>query len=57
VIGALGGPALADAAGVIGTFEMMNRIAEGTGMPVGRDALASTEDLREALGLDRFRRP
>jgi len=55
VVATLGPEALVDAAGVIGTFEMMNRIADGTGMPVGRGALARTEDLRQELDLDRFR--
>ena len=55
VLRALGPDALVDAAGVVGTFEMMNRIADGTGMPVGKGALARTEDLRAEMGLDRFR--
>ena len=55
VLAALGPEALVDAAGVVGTFEMMNRIADGTGMPVGKAALARTEDLRTEMGLDRYR--
>jgi len=55
VLDALGSEALVDAAGVIGNFQMMNRVAEGTGMPVGSGSLARTEALRSRLGLDRFR--
>jgi hypothetical protein len=33
----------------------MNRIAEGTGMPVGKGSLARTEEWRSLLGLDRYR--
>ena len=55
VVRELGSEALVDAAGVVGTFEMMNRIADGTGMPVGKGALLRTADLRDQLGLDRFR--
>ncbi len=55
VVSVLGPEGLVDAAGVVGNFEMMNRIADGTGIPVGKGALARTEDLRSDLGLDRFR--
>jgi hypothetical protein len=51
---ALGDDALVDAAAVLGNFEMMNRVAGGTGMPVGRGRLAATEELRAELGLDRL---
>lgn len=51
----LGEAALVDAAGVIGNFEMMNRVAEGTGIPVGKGSLQRTEELRTLLDLDRYR--
>ncbi len=54
VVDALGEAAAVDAAAVIGNFEMMNRIADGVGMPVGkgtRQRMANTIDL---LGLDKF---
>ena len=51
----LGPEALVDAAGVIATFSMMNRIAGATGMPVGRGAIERTEELRRLTGIDRFR--
>jgi hypothetical protein len=55
VLAELGPEGLADAAGVIGNFEMMNRIADGTGIPVGTGTLARTKELRAELGLDHFR--
>jgi len=51
----LGPDAIVDASGVIANFEMMNRIAEGAGMPVGKGSLARTEEWRSLVGLDRFR--
>lgn len=50
----LGEPALVDAAAVIGNFQMMNRVADATGMPVGRGSRARSGALIEQLGLDRF---
>ncbi len=55
VIDSMGGEALVDAAGVVANFEMMNRIADGTGMPVGGGSLARSEELRVLTGIDRFR--
>jgi len=51
----LGDAALVDAAGAIGTFAMMNRIADATGMPVGRGSLRRSEEFRALTGVDRFR--
>ena len=49
------GPAsLVDAAAVVGNFQMMNRVADATGMPVGKGTLKRTKEWRELLGLDRF---
>ena len=50
----LGPAALVDAAGVLGNFEMMNRIADATGTPVGKGALARTAEWRKAIGIDRL---
>ena len=52
VVQTLGPAALVDAAGVIGNFEMMNRIADATGMPVGMGSRRRNADVIEALGLD-----
>ena len=51
----LGPAALVDAAAVFATFEMMNRVADGTGIPMGRGRLASTADVRAAAGVDYLR--
>jgi len=51
----LGDAALVDAAGAIGTFAMMNRIADATGMPVGKGSLLRSEEFRALTGVDRFR--
>lgn len=50
----LGGDAVADASGVIANFEMMNRVAEGTGIPVGKGSLATTKEWRSLIGIDRY---
>jgi len=55
LIADLGTDGLVGAAGVIGNFSMMNRIADATGMPVGKGSLERTVDIREQLGLNRFR--
>jgi hypothetical protein len=54
VITALGEKAAVDAAAVIGNFEMMNRIADGVGMPVGGGTRKHQSQLISDLGLDRF---
>ena len=51
----LGPAALCDAAGVVATFEMMNRIAEATGMPVTRSQIDATTEFRQLTGIDAFR--
>jgi len=56
VIEELGPEALVDAAAVYGNFAMMNRIAEGTGIPLARQMEAREEGLIEELGLDRLKK-
>ena len=51
---ALGPPALVRAAAVIGNFQMMTRVADATGMPVGTGSRRANAELIERLGLDRF---
>lgn len=51
---ALGAAAVVDAAAVIGNFNQMNRLADATGMPVGRGRMRSTEGLRDAAGIVPF---
>ena len=52
---AVGLDAVVDASGVIANFEMMNRIAEGTGIPVGKGSLGRSEEWRALVGIDRYR--
>ena len=54
VVAALGEDATIDAASVIGNFEMMNRIADGVGMPVGAGTRKRMADVIELLGLDQY---
>jgi hypothetical protein len=42
------------AAAVIGNFQMMNRVADATGMPVGTGSRGANAELIAELGLDRF---
>ena len=55
VIDELGPEALVDAAAVYGNFAMMNRIAEGTGIPLAWQMETREEDLIAVLDLDRFK--
>ena len=50
----LGSAALVDAAGVIGNFERMVRIADGTGIPLDAAVNVATEEIRAELGIDAF---
>ena len=49
-----GSAVLVDAAGIIGNFERMVRIADGTGIPLDAYTEEATAGLREELGIDRF---
>ncbi len=51
---ALGDSATVDAAAVMGNFEMMNRIADGVGMPVGGGTRKQASQVISDLGLDSF---
>ena len=51
---ALGPAGLADAAGVVGLFNAIDRVADATGIPLEPDKAAASADFRAALGLDRF---
>ena len=50
----LGDAALVEAAAVIGNFERMTRIADGTGIPLDEPVAAMTAELREELGINEF---
>lgn len=49
-----GSAAVVDAAGVIGNFQRMVRIADGTGIPVDAAMRTLSEDFREDIGLEAF---
>ena len=46
--------ALVDAAAIIGNFQRMVRIADGTGIPLDKPMAAMTVDMREELGYNDF---
>jgi len=54
VVEELGFAGLVDACAVLGNFERMTRIADGTGIPLDTSAQMISDDLRETLGLDDF---
>ena len=51
---ALGPPGLADAAGVVGLFNAIDRVADATGIPLEPEKAAASADFRAALDLDLF---
>jgi hypothetical protein len=51
---ALGPSGLVDAAGVIGLFNAIDRVADATGIPLEPEKAAASADFRAALDLDRF---
>jgi hypothetical protein len=50
----LGPAGVVDAAGVVGLFNAIDRVADATGIPLEADKAAASADFRAALGLDRF---
>lgn len=48
---ALGDEAFVDAAAVFGNFEMMNRVAEGVGLPIAPQAIEREAEMMKTLGL------
>jgi len=54
VIDALNPESLVDAASVFGNFEMMNRVAEGTGIPIPAQAIERMTSEIETLGIGDF---
>jgi len=45
---------LADAAGVVGLFNAIDRVADATGIPLEAEKLEASADFRAALDIDRF---
>ncbi|MEE8456949.1 MAG: hypothetical protein V3S28_02770 [Acidimicrobiia bacterium] len=54
IIDTLGPESLVDAASVFGNFEMMNRVAEGTGISIPAHAIERAKDTIDELGIDSF---
>lgn len=51
---ALGPAALVDAAGVVATFNAIDRVADSTGTPIDEERIERTAEMRAQLGIDRF---
>lgn len=51
---ALGPEGLVDAAAIVASFNAVVKIADATGIPLEDYKAAATQDLRAALGLERF---
>ena len=51
---ALGAAGLVDAAGVVGLFNAIDRVADATGIPLEPEKAAASADFRAALDLDCF---
>jgi len=51
---AFGAASLVDAAGVVGLFNAIDRVADATGIPLEAEKAEASADFRAALGLDRF---
>ncbi len=56
IIAEVGVDGFLDALAVVANFEMMNRVADAVGTPVGKGTLHRTEQLRREAGLDAYRR-
>jgi hypothetical protein len=51
---AVGAAGLVDAAGIVGFFNAIDRVADATGVPLEAEKAAATADWRPALGIDAF---
>jgi hypothetical protein len=54
VAASLGADVMTDAAGVIGNFTMMTRIADSTGTPLDKGSVPMTESIRSAMGINDY---
>ncbi len=50
----LGLSALVDAAGIIGIFDGIVRVADATGIPLEKDKSIASKEIRLNLGIDKF---
>jgi len=51
---AIGAAGLVDAAGVVGLFNAIDRVADATGIPLEAEKTEASADFHATLGLDRF---
>jgi hypothetical protein len=56
IVTVLGESAMLDAAGVIGGFDGITRVADATGIPLEPAKAEQTADFRMTLGIDQFQR-
>ena len=54
VLKTLGPEALVDAAGIIATFNAIDRVADATGTPIDEERIEPTAEMRMRLGIDSF---
>ena len=54
VLDDLGPEALSDSAAVVATFQQMDRVADGTGIPLDAGVVELTQDFRADIGLNDF---
>ena len=54
VVEELGPDGLVDAAAVVATFMQMDRIADGTGIPLDATFIETTQEMRTSLGFNSF---
>ena len=54
VVDAIGPAGLIDAAGVVGLFNAIDRVADATGTELEDEKAAATESMRESIGIDGF---
>jgi hypothetical protein len=54
IFGALGEAALIDAAGIIGQFSALDRVANATGIPLEDEKAEKTADFRAVIGIDAY---
>lgn len=54
LVAALGDSGLVDAAGIVGFFNAIDRVADATGVPLEDGKANSTADFRAELGIDAY---
>ena len=54
VVDAVGPAGLVDAAGIIGLFNAIDRVADATGTELEEEKAAATEGMRDSIGIDGF---